>query len=219
MTKLSCAISILALFAPAWAVRHNINAQRTNIEVHGATHIRNQAFQIETKAQSSKASSCEAVTLPADEAERVALGGIKNMDALINNQNVMTYAWGPAFKGEGQIFAWGNYNANDKKIQFWYGKHDHIMRDSSNQIGAGMRTACYWKLGDKCPDLAHQFPKKTFGPGGTDEQVNFAGYGRFEITQVEGRWRFTAPGKPGCYLDHVFACTDKNAEVVYAGKC
>lgn len=213
MSNLFWTISILALLAPALADRTNIKAMDISLadaEVHD--HM---ASQHETNDHASK-TSCAEQPLPDDDAARIGLGGIANMDALVGNDAVMTYAWGPAFEGKGQIFAWG-YDQKNKKIQFWYAKHDHILRDKSNKIGTGMKQACYWKLGDKCPDLAHQFPKKTFGPGGTDQTVNFAGYGQFEINQVQGRWRFTKPGFPECFLDHVYACTDADAKAVYSG--
>merc|ERR1719188_1467797 len=85
------------------------------------------------------------------------------MDALINNNAILTYAWGPAFQGQGQLLAW-SYDEAHQKIQFHYAKSDHILRDSTNQIGMGMKQACSWKLKEKCPDLAHWSPKKDVWP-------------------------------------------------------
>merc|ERR1719188_38762 len=140
------------------------------------------------------------------------------MDALINNNAILTYAWGPAFQGQGQLLAW-SYDEAHQKIQFHYAKSDHILRDSTNQIRMGMKQACSWKLKDKCPDLAHWSPKKTYGPGGNTPIVSFADYGNFELNKVNGRWRFTKPGNPACYLDHVYACSKTDAATVMAGSC
>merc|ERR1719217_1545482 len=106
----------------------------------------NSAANIAGVLKEVKTSQCQDVQLPDGDDARVKQGGIANMDALVNSNNVMVYAWGPAFAGQGQIFAWA-YDEPDKKIQFWYAKGDHLMRDDTNTIGAGMKTACYWKLG------------------------------------------------------------------------
>lgn len=229
MSKFLCTVTIWAVLAPVLSRR--INKMTGTGAITDAALGEHMSSHNETNGHALQ-TSCQAVELPQtwmsddddgdDETERLTLGGIRNMDTLIKDNDVMTYAWGPAFKpklgSERKIFAWGYYNEIDKKIKFWYPKEDHIRRDSSNKIGATMKAACLLKP-SKCPDLSFQFPRKTFGPGGTDFEVRLAGYGTFEINQVRNRWRFTKPGLPGCFLDHVYACTRDAVQLVYAGQC
>merc|ERR1719329_1494899 len=71
-------------------------AARTNFVADAKAVLNQQANSME----------CQDVVLPDGDDARIKLGGIANMDSLINNNNVMVYAWGPAFAGQGQIFAW-----------------------------------------------------------------------------------------------------------------
>eukprot|EP00928_Gymnodinium_smaydae_P014664 TRINITY_DN1539_c0_g2_i1.p1 TRINITY_DN1539_c0_g2~~TRINITY_DN1539_c0_g2_i1.p1 ORF type:complete len:322 (+),score=37.14 TRINITY_DN1539_c0_g2_i1:50-1015(+) len=157
-------------------------------------------------------SECIAQPLPSGDDARKEAGGIANMDALISNNDVLTYAWGPPFGGH-QIMAWG-YSESTKKISFWYAKPDHILKDKTNGIGMGMKMAC--KSTGKCPDLEYWKPKETYGPGGNTALVELGSFGSFNLNKIDGRWRFTKPGNPAEYLDHVYSCSKSENALVFA---
>lgn len=124
-----------------------------------------------------------------------------------DGKNMLFYAYGPMFKGKGQVGAW-KYNPSTQFIEYYYAKsHCQGMCDKCCDGGKGNTPGVMSVPLNPSASVGwtgYTLSKK-FAPGATIETP----FGNFVLNAVSGAFRLSrAEGsKDGCYLDHIFACS------------
>ncbi|CAJ1351739.1 unnamed protein product, partial [Effrenium voratum] len=129
--------------------------------------------------------------------ERLTEPGFQAPQGEADGQHVLFYAYGPMFRGYGQIGAW-KYNEATQYIEFWYSK-SHCM---------GMCTSCC----DHGKGNTPGYMSKALNPSA--DQGTWGGYKLVNKFAPGAEIKFDSFGKftlVNKILDHIYVCSKSNA--------
>jgi len=119
--------------------------------------------------------------------------------------HMLFYAYGPMFKGKGQVGAW-KYNEKTGFIEYYYSK-SHCQGMCEKCCGRGKGNTPGMMSAPLNPSAKVSWGKykleKRFKPGAEIATP----FGKFHLRDLGGKFRLESAAHSGCYLDHIFACS------------
>ncbi|CAK8990499.1 unnamed protein product [Durusdinium trenchii] len=123
-----------------------------------------------------------------------------------DGKHVLAYAYGPMFKGYGQIGAW-KYNEKNEVIDFWYSKsHCQGMCKDCCDGGKGNEPSWLTRGTALTPSIKKNWRgKETIVKYFEGSVVDLQKFGKYTLQQMDDRW--VLKNDEGKMLDHIYACS------------